>query len=128
MTRNIQTTIMSTASSLKNENVFVLALEFLVPPVYDIINYHKETMSKCVCFTMFTSIFVSAPEGLAPPVHYVINDTTLRVSWTAPTKPHGQITVYYLYLDDERINTGLAEAGSYVLYKLLPNTVYMLQV
>ena len=75
----------------------------------------------CTCF-------ITAPEGLAPPALIVVDDTTLRVVWSAPTSPNGQVTGYYIYLDGERIDTNMIVPGSYLLTNLQPYTIYSIHV
>ena len=72
--------------------------------------------------------FTAAPEGLAPPQLVSIDETTLRVIWTAPEKPNGEITAYNIYLDDVKIETGMKFAGSYTIENLQPFVKYMVQV
>ena len=70
----------------------------------------------------------SAPEGLPAPYKSVINQTTVRISWGAPSKPNGDITGYYLYVNDRQIDTGQTTPGSYLLTNLQPYTIYKIQV
>ncbi len=70
----------------------------------------------------------AAPEGLAPPQLVSIDETTLRVIWTAPQKTNGEITGYNIYLDDVKIETGMKYAGSYTIDDLRPFVRYMVQV
>lgn len=69
-----------------------------------------------------------APIGMPLPRVYVISDTILKVSWSAPETPNGDITGYYIFLNDRRFSTNLDEAGSYILTGLLPYTIYRVQV
>ncbi|CAH1791583.1 unnamed protein product, partial [Owenia fusiformis] len=69
-----------------------------------------------------------APEGLSPPQLIVVDDTTLQVLWSAPARPNGDVIAYFIHLDDKKIDTGLTVAGSFMLYKLQPHTVYSVQV
>ena len=69
-----------------------------------------------------------APQGINPPQLFVVNDTAIRVTWTNPAQPNGQITAYNIYLDGRKIPTGLTTAGSYVLGNLEPYTIYKIQV
>ena len=69
-----------------------------------------------------------APEGLDPPWLVAVNKTAIRVIWTAPAKPNGDIVTYNLYIDNERIRTRMVTAGSYVLTDLRPFTIYLVQV
>ncbi len=79
-------------------------------------------------FTDSMPLHVAAPEGLAPPQLVGVDETTLRVIWTAPEKPNGEITAYNIYLDDVKIETGLKYAGTYTLQDLVPFQIYMVQV
>ena len=66
-----------------------------------------------------------APQGVAPPQLFVVSDTSIRVSWTPPLEPNGQITAYNVYIDDvriEEVNTTLP--GSHVVEGLLPYSVF----
>lgn len=69
-----------------------------------------------------------APEGLDPPVLTVISTSSLRVSWTAPSKPNGEITSYRIILDGAVIDTVSTLPGSRVLNDLEPYTVYEIKV
>ena len=70
----------------------------------------------------------SAPVGLDAPRVTVVDPSALRISWSAPQQPNGRITGYYVYLNEERINIETTMAGSYVLRRLQPFTVYAIQV
>ena len=69
-----------------------------------------------------------APEGLAPPVLIVVDDTTLRVVWSAPSAPNGAVTGYFLYVNGQRIDTLMIQPGSYLLEDMEPYTIYTIQV
>ena len=71
---------------------------------------------------------ISAPEGLATPRLLSIDDTTLRIVWTAPERPNGEVTGYFIYLDGTKIDTEMTTPGSYLLQNLRPYTVYTIQV
>ena len=71
---------------------------------------------------------ISAPEGLAAPRLLSIDDTTLRIVWTAPVRPNGEVTGYFIYLDGTKIDTEMTTPGSYLLQNLRPYTVYTIQV
>lgn len=61
------------------------------------------------------------------PVLLAIDQTSLRVVWSAPNRPNGRIITYNLYLDGRKIETGQALPGSYVLRNLQPYTVYNIE-
>ncbi|XP_041351149.1 usherin-like [Gigantopelta aegis] len=69
-----------------------------------------------------------APVGLAPPILTVISDTSLRVAWTAPQNPNGEIQNYTVYVDKEQIPTNQTTPGSMILTGLEPYTVYNIYV
>ncbi len=73
-------------------------------------------------------LHITAPEGLDPPQLLSLNESALRVIWTSPQKPNGQITAYNLYLDDVKIDTGMKYPGSYTFGNLQPFVIYMVQV
>lgn len=58
----------------------------------------------------------------------MINQTALRVIWSEPDQPNGEILEYNLYVDGTKIETGFSTAASYVLAGLEPYTIYMVQV
>ena len=70
----------------------------------------------------------SAPVDLDAPRVTVVDQSALRITWSAPHQPNGRITGYYVYLNEERINIETTVAGSYVLRRLQPFTVYTIQV
>lgn len=72
--------------------------------------------------------YFTAPEGLSPPQLLPISDHSLQVVWSAPAKPNGQVTGYYIYLDGVKISTNQTTAGSYIITDLQPYTVYTVQV
>lgn len=72
--------------------------------------------------------FIIAPLGLDAPVLRVINEMALQVAWSAPKQPNGQVTGYYLYKDGQQIDPQMTLAGSFIIYDLLPFTVYAIQV
>ncbi|XP_060070524.1 usherin-like [Ylistrum balloti] len=69
-----------------------------------------------------------APEGLAKPTLSVVNDTALRVAWTNPVKPNGEITGFNVIINNNKIPTGMVTAGSKVITQLLPYTIYSVKV
>ncbi|XP_062584554.1 usherin-like isoform X1 [Saccostrea cucullata] len=69
-----------------------------------------------------------APLGMAAPQVFVVSDTILRVTWSEPATPNGEVTGYYIYLNDRRFNTNSAKAGSYILTDLLPYTIFRIQM
>jgi usherin len=71
---------------------------------------------------------VSAPIGLDAPTLTVVSDTSLRVTWTAPSNPNGQITAYSIYVNGRNISTDMTVPGSYAVTGLLPYTIYSVQV
>lgn len=73
-------------------------------------------------------VLISAPLGMPAPQVFVISDNNLRVSWSEPETPNGELTGYYIYLNDRRFSTNSAKAGSYILTELLPYTIYRIQV
>ena len=58
----------------------------------------------------------------------MLNETALRVIWTEPNQPNGEVLAYNLYVDGIKIETGYSTAASYVLADLQPYTIYMVQV
>ncbi len=79
-----------------------------------------------VCASVCLS--VSAPEGVLPPVLTVISDQTLRVSWTPPQKPNGEISAYRVFIDGRKISTNQTTSGSIVVPGLQPYTIYRIWV
>ncbi|KAK7504941.1 hypothetical protein BaRGS_00003969 [Batillaria attramentaria] len=69
-----------------------------------------------------------APEGIDPPVLDVVSDTALRVSWTVPARPNGEIIAYNVIVNGETAPTGSTQPGSLILTELQPYTVYEVQV
>lgn len=65
---------------------------------------------------------------MAPPVLTVVNDNAMRVAWTEPQNPNGQITAYNVIVNNRTIPTGLTQPGSIVLTDLHPYTVYEVKV
>ena len=86
------------------------------------LNAHLHLHVETFCFV------ASAPVGLDAPRVTVVDPSALRISWSAPQQPNGRITGYYVYLNEERINIETTMAGSYVLRRLQPFTVYAIQV
>ncbi|KAK7487113.1 hypothetical protein BaRGS_00021608, partial [Batillaria attramentaria] len=68
-----------------------------------------------------------APEGIDPPVLDVVSDTALRVSWTVPARPNGEIIAYNVIVNGETAPTGSTQPGSLILTELQPYTVYEVQ-
>jgi usherin len=77
---------------------------------------------------LFYSFPCAAPSGLAPPYLIVLNQTALRVAWTAPEQPNGQVTSYILYKDGQAIQLNTNVPGSIEVGGLLPYTIYIFQV
>ena len=73
-------------------------------------------------------VVFSAPDVLLPPEVVSINQSALRVTWSAPEKPNGDIVAYYIHVNDRRLDIERSVAGSYVLLRLQPFTVYRIQV
>ncbi|XP_064622303.1 usherin-like [Lineus longissimus] len=68
------------------------------------------------------------PVGLNAPTLTVVSDNSLRVTWTAPSNPNGEITAYNIYVDGENITTGMTVPGSYAVTGLKPYVIYSVQV
>ncbi|ELU01149.1 hypothetical protein CAPTEDRAFT_219707 [Capitella teleta] len=69
-----------------------------------------------------------APSGLAPPYLIILNETALRVAWTKPERPNGQIISYILYKDGAAIQLNTNMPGSIEIGDLQPYTIYIFQV
>lgn len=80
----------------------------------------------------FLSIFnlgISAPQGVVSPQLQVLSDSSVRVTWSAPSKPNGRVTLYQLYLDNVRLSdVNSSIPGSHVIEGLVPYTVYTFYV
>jgi hypothetical protein len=70
----------------------------------------------------------SAPENIPAPVLFVLSDTSLRVTWIAPSKPNGNITTFNIIVNGNTKPTGTTQPGSMVITNLVPYTVYEIQV
>ncbi|XP_066526697.1 usherin [Hoplias malabaricus] len=68
------------------------------------------------------------PEGVFPPEVVTLNSTSVRVLWAPPLVPNGAVTRYSVYLDDQLYSSVDNSSGSVELGKLLPFTVYDIQV
>ena len=75
-----------------------------------------------------SSYFFPAPKGLPPPVLSAVSTSELRVSWSAPSQPNGDIISYTIVLGDRSINTQMVVPGSTVIDGLQPYTVYNVAV
>ncbi|CAD5123124.1 DgyrCDS11497 [Dimorphilus gyrociliatus] len=64
------------------------------------------------------------PEGLSPPIITTASDTSLRLSWTAPTTSNGAISGYYIYKNEEKIDPSIKVPSTYLLTNLTPFIVY----
>ncbi|XP_055957020.1 usherin [Patella vulgata] len=69
-----------------------------------------------------------APQGISPPTLAVISETALRVSWSAPSQPNGDIINYNIYIDDRIISTNMSTPSSIIVNDLQPFTVYQIKV
>ena len=69
----------------------------------------------------------AAPEGIPTPSLTVLTSTEIRISWTAPTMPNGDIIMYRLFREDPNNNVTLVYTGlnpMFVDSGLLPFTSY----
>ncbi|XP_071962430.1 usherin-like isoform X2 [Antedon mediterranea] len=69
-----------------------------------------------------------APEGFDIPTIHVISSTSLRVIWTEPSTPNGDIQAYNVYVDGLNVASVPPTTMSHVLFDLEPYTVYSIQV
>ncbi|XP_048585709.1 usherin isoform X2 [Nematostella vectensis] len=69
-----------------------------------------------------------APEGFAAPILYSESSTVIRVSWTPPTTPNGQISAYKIYANNMlRVNASANQRVASVS-GLSPYTQYTIMV
>nr|KAG5712413.1 hypothetical protein BaRGS_023992 [Batillaria attramentaria] len=90
----------------------------------------RVVLDDLVPYTVY-SVTVTActtPEGIDPPVLDVVSDTALRVSWTVPARPNGEIIAYNVIVNGETAPTGSTQPGSLILTELQPYTVYEVQL
>ncbi|CAL9701681.1 unnamed protein product [Knipowitschia caucasica] len=57
-----------------------------------------------------------------------VNRSSVRVLWSPPLRPNGEVTVYNIYVNDRPQASRDNNSGSYLLVDLLPFTVYSVQV
>ncbi|XP_053463887.1 usherin [Nycticebus coucang] len=68
------------------------------------------------------------PQGMLPPEVVIINNTAVRVIWTAPSNPNGVVTEYSIHVNNKLYKTGMNVPGSFVLGDLSPFTIYDIQI
>ena len=61
-------------------------------------------------------------EGIDPPVLVVLGPTEIRVTWTEPARPNGDISSYVLYMDDSAVFSRIG--FQYTATSLTPFTTY----
>ena len=62
------------------------------------------------------------PIGILPPSVEVLSPTSIRVTWTPPESPNGDISLYILYMDDVAVFSGIG--FEYSRSDLTPYTEY----
>ncbi|XP_072320975.1 usherin [Eucyclogobius newberryi] len=68
------------------------------------------------------------PEGMPTPEVVPVNRSSVRVLWSPPLRPNGEVTVYNIYVNEQLQASVDNSSGSYLLVDLLPFTVYSMQV